>query len=133
NYKLVKQELLVADKNGYIKLSAPKKDENNVRLDISYKKDRLFLDDIRYTYNYYDDSEDDGYDDQKEYDEDDAKVLLFTDRSRYRPGQLVYFKGIGVTKDLKTKKSKLLETKDSMTVILSDANNQKVDSVKVLL
>jgi len=134
NYKLVKQELVVADKNGYVKISAPKKDENgNARLEISYKKDRLFLDDIQYIYNYYNDSDDDEYDDQKEYDEDHAKVFLFTDRSIYRPGQMVYFKGIGVTKDLKTKKSKLLETKDSLTVILSDANNQKIDSIKVLL
>ena len=61
---------------------------------------------------------DDKYDDQKEYDEDNAKVFLFTDRSIYRPGQIVYFKGIGVTKDWKTKKSILLQSKDSLTVIL---------------
>ena len=33
-------------------------------------------------------------------------VFLFTDRSIYRPGQLVYFKGIGVTKDYENKKIK---------------------------
>src|SRR5665647_1261772 len=134
NYKLEKQELLNADKNGYFKLPAPKKNENrSVRLDITYKKDRLFLDDAQYLYNYYNSDDSDEYDDQKEYDEDNAKVFLFTDRSIYRPGQLVYFKGIGVTKNWETKKPKLLETKDSLTVFLSDANNQKVDSIKVLL
>jgi hypothetical protein len=134
NYKLEKQELLKADKNGYIKLPAPKKNENrSARLDITYKKDRLFLDDAQYIYNYYNSDDNDEYDDQKEYDEDNAKVFLFTDRSIYRPGQLVYFKGIGVTKNWETKKPKLLETKDSLTVFLSDANNQKVDSIKVLL
>ncbi len=71
--------------------------------------------------------------DQKKYDEDNAKVFLFTDRSIYRPGQIVYFKGIGVTKDFNTKKSILLQSKDSITVILSDANGQKTDSLKVLL
>ena len=133
--KLEKQELLTTDKNGYFNLPVAKKDENNnVRLEITYKKDRLFLDDVQYIYNYYNDNDDDDeYDDQKDYDEDNAKVFLFTDRSIYRPGQLVYFKGIGVTKDFKTKKPKLLETKDSLTVILSDANSQKVDSIKVLL
>ncbi|HEY8661664.1 MAG TPA: MG2 domain-containing protein, partial [Hanamia sp.] len=134
DYKLEKQELLKADKNGYLKLPVPKKNENrSVRLDITYKKDRLFLDDVQYIYNYYNSDDNDEYDDQKEYDEDNAKVLLFTDRSIYRPGQLVYFKGIGVTKNWKTKKPKLLETKDTLTVFLSDANNQKVDSIKVLL
>lgn len=133
-YKLTRQELLTTDKNGYIKLSAPEKDVNrNVRLEINYKKDRLFLDDLQYTYNYGNGNEMDDYEDQKEYDEDNAKVFLFTDRSIYRPGQLVYFKGIGVTKDWKTKKPMLLKSKDSLTIILNDANNQKADSIKVLL
>ncbi len=133
--KLIKQELLTTDKNGYVKLSTSKKDENrNVRLEINYKKDKLFLDDLQYTYNYYGNAnDDDNYEDQKEYDEDKAKVFLFTDRSIYRPGQLVYFKGIGVTKDWKTKKPQLLQSKDSLTIILNDANGQKVDSMKVYL
>ena len=33
------------------------------------------------------------------------------------PGQIVYFKGIGVTKDWKTKKSILLQSKDSINII----------------
>ena len=70
------------------------------------------------------------YQAQNDYDKENAKIFLFTDRSIYRPGQLVYFKGIGVTKDWKTKKPKLLETKDSFTVILSDANNEKVIPLK---
>ncbi|MEP7251403.1 MAG: MG2 domain-containing protein, partial [Ginsengibacter sp.] len=132
--KLVKQESLVADKHGYVKLGTAKKDENrNVRLDIYYKKDHLFLEDYQNTYAYYNNVEDDDYEDQKEYDEDRAKVFLFTDRSIYRPGQLVYFKGIGVTKNWKTKKPVLLTSKDSLTIILNDANSQKVDSIKVLL
>ena len=132
--RLDKQELLTADKNGYFTLVASKKNENrNTRLDISYKKDRLFLDDQQYTYNYYNNGDDDEYDDQKDYDEDNAKVFLFTDRSIYRPGQLVYFKGIGVTRDWKTKKSILLQSKDSLKIIFSDANSQKTDSVKVFL
>ncbi len=132
--KLIKKELLTTDKNGYLKLSDPKKDENrNVRLEINYKKDHLFLDDQQYIYNYDASTNDDDYDDQKDYDADNAKVFLFTDRSIYRPGQLVYFKGIGVTKSWKSKKSVLLQSKDSITIILNDANSQKVDSIKVLL
>jgi uncharacterized protein YfaS (alpha-2-macroglobulin family) len=135
---LTKEAKYVTDKNGYFKLPEIKDEKNssqNVRLDINYKSDRLFLDDYQYIYyNYYNrDEPDSDYQDQKEFNEDHAKVFLFTDRSIYRPGQIVYFKGIGVTKDFKTKKSILLQTKDSLTVVFSDANNQKMDSIKVLL
>src|SRR6185312_5393165 len=135
---LTKQAKYVTDKNGYFKLPEIKEEKNasqNIRLDITYKNDRLFLDDYQYIYyNYYNrDEPDSDYQDQKEFNEDHAKVFLFTDRSIYRPGQIVYFKGIGVTKDFKTKKSILLQTKDSLTVVFSDANNQKMDSIKVLL
>jgi uncharacterized protein YfaS (alpha-2-macroglobulin family) len=127
-----KLELLTADKNGYIKIAETKKNEQrNIRLEITYQKDKLFLDNSQY--NYYYNSEDEAYDNQKEYDEDKAKIFLFTDRSIYRPGQLVYFKGIGVTQDYKTKKNKLLESKDSIKIFLNDANSQKVDSVKLIL
>ena len=132
--KLVKAESLTADKNGYIKLDSSKKNENrNVRLDIYYKKDHLFLEDYQNTYSYYNNVDDDDYDDQKEYDEDNAKVFLFTDRSIYRPGQLVYFKGIGITKNWKSRKPVLLQSKDSLTIVLNDANSQQVDSIKVQL
>lgn len=134
---LIKQAKYVTDKNGYFKLPEIKDEKNssqNVRLDINYKNDRLFLDDYQYIYyNYYNQILENKYTDQTKYDQDHAKVFLFTDRSIYRPGQIVYFKGIGFTKDFKTKKSILLQTKDSLSVVFSDANNQKIDSVKVLL
>ncbi|MGH2564600.1 MAG: MG2 domain-containing protein, partial [Ginsengibacter sp.] len=134
NYELEKKELLKADEHGYFKLAAPKKNENSsVRLDITYKKDMLFLDDLQYTYNYYSNNDADDYDDQEDYDGDNAKVFLFTDRSIYRPGQLVYFKGIGITKNWKTKEPMLLHTKDSLTVYLYDANHQTIDSLELLL
>ncbi|HSV10483.1 MAG TPA: MG2 domain-containing protein, partial [Hanamia sp.] len=137
NNTLTKQANFTTDKNGYFKLPEikdEKKSSQNVRLDITYKNDRLFLDDYQYIYyNYFNRLDDNDYDDQKEFDEDNAKVFLFTDRSIYRPGQIVYFKGIGVTKDFKTKKSILLQSKDSLNIVFSDANNQKIDSVKVLL
>ena len=60
NYKLEKKELLTVDEHGYFKLAAPKKNENSsVRLDITYKKDKLFLDDSQYIYNYYSNNVDD--------------------------------------------------------------------------
>ncbi len=127
-----KLELLTADKNGYLKLNEGKKNtERNIRLEIMHQDDRLFLSD--YQYNYYYNSEDAAYENQKKYDDARAKIFLFTDRSIYRPGQLVYFKGIGITQDYKTKKNQLLESRDSITVELRDANYQKIGSVMVLL
>lgn len=139
DYTLLKKEKLTTDKNGYFKLpdtKAVNNSDQSIRLEISYKNDHLFLDDYQYVYyNYYDenDSLKNKYTDQDKYAKENAKVFLFTDRSIYRPGQIVYFKGIGVTKDLQTKKSILLQTKDSLKIIFSDANNHKVDSIKVLL
>ncbi len=147
-YILQKRELLTADKNGYFKIAEKEKDtkgkiinENrNIRLDITYQKDKLFLDDFQNSYRYYNNEENsnDDYDisdaeDVKNYEKEKARIFLFTDRSIYRPGQLVYFKGIGVTDDLKTRKSKLLLVKDSLTIMLTDANDEKVDSIKLLL
>ncbi len=128
-----KLELLTADKNGLVKLSAERKNtERNIRLEITHQNDKLFLSD--YQYNYYYNSEEEGYyKTEREYEEANQKIFLFTDRSIYRPGQFVYFKGIGITRDFKNKKSKLLSLKDSLIVELKDANYQKVDSIKVVV
>ncbi len=135
---LTKDGFYRTDKNGFFELPVEQKQNNyknqNIRLEISTTNDHLFLGDYQFVfYNYYNGIDAEEYDNQKQYDNKAAKVFLFTDRSIYRPGQTVYFKGIGVTKDFKTKKSILLQTKDSLTVVFSDANNQKIDSVKVLL
>lgn len=61
-----------------------------------------------------------------------SQVFFFTDRSIYRPGQTVYFKGIGITREYRTQTSKLL-TNDSGWVILQDVNRKKIDSVRYAL
>ncbi|HHC80230.1 MAG TPA: alpha-2-macroglobulin, partial [Flavobacteriia bacterium] len=52
-----------------------------------------------------------------------ADISLFTDRSIYRPGQTVYFKGIAIAK--KENKSAVIENK-KVTVTLKDVNYQIV-------
>ncbi len=134
--KFIKDESITTDKNGYFGLSEAAKDKSGrpVRLEINYKNDHLFMDDYEYVYyNEYNKSPVEDYRDQERSNEVNAKVFLFTDRSIYRPGQVVYFKGIGVTKDFKTKKSVLLLTKDSLNIIFSDLNGGKIDTMKVLL
>jgi len=57
----------------------------------------------------------------------DHKVFLFTDRSIYRPGQILYFKGIAITRE--NKASKIL-SHTPLTVSLMDVNSQEVSQVE---
>lgn len=53
--------------------------------------------------------------------------FLFTDRSIYRPGQTIYFKGIVISTE--ENKSKVVEG-ESVTVALYDVNSQKVSELE---
>ncbi|WP_250629682.1 alpha-2-macroglobulin family protein [Aureibaculum algae] len=55
-----------------------------------------------------------------------ARIFLFTDRSIYRPGQTVYFKGIAVASE--DNKSHAIDGKE-VTVKLNDVNYQEVKSL----
>ncbi|MEO7801452.1 MAG: MG2 domain-containing protein, partial [Ginsengibacter sp.] len=133
---LIKQEKIIANKNGYFKLREPLKDENrNIHLEISTNDDHLFLEETQYNNSYYDRNGEGNDNDSltvSNYERDQARVYLFTDRSIYRPGQLVYFKGIAITNDVKTKRSKIFRYKDSVKVILRDANGE-IDSMLLKL
>jgi len=70
------------------------------------------------------------YSSRRGYEETQAHCFLFTDRSIYRPGQTLYFKGIITTKDFDTHQPKPLAgfvTK----VLLFNPNNQTVDSLQL--
>ncbi|MGZ5253612.1 MAG: hypothetical protein ACXWV4_04565, partial [Flavitalea sp.] len=56
------------------------------------------------------------------YEEKNLTSFLFSDRSVYRPGQTVFFKGILTTKDFQSKKNKVVAGK-SLMVTLYDAND----------
>jgi len=130
-YKYVRQKakLYKTDANGFFRMEKPPKTNTNrysnysYQLDITYKKDRLFMDDMISDYYYYRDAED--------ADPKDVRsVFLFTDRSIYRPGQTLYAKGIALVTTAKEKKASIL-TNFETTVYLRDANYQQIDSVKV--
>jgi uncharacterized protein YfaS (alpha-2-macroglobulin family) len=77
---------------------------------------RLFTRDQQYYYRYANDIQ------EKE------RTFLFTDRSIYRPGQIVYFKGILVALDSGGRKSHVVENRKA-TLHLNDANGELVDSI----
>ena len=111
-YEEKKAEKYVSDKNGYFKIKESK-DYRNFLIQLNYNTDELFMDDNIYTY-YYNSIE----------PEIKPQTFIFTDRSIYRPGQTVYFKGIVVQRDINVARTSILpgfKTK----VILKDANGQK--------
>ncbi|MEM9650195.1 MAG: MG2 domain-containing protein, partial [Bacteroidota bacterium] len=59
----------------------------------------------------------------------DNSAFLFTDRSMYRPGQVLYFKGIAVSRE--NDASKILPN-IPMTVNLKDVNYQEVTTLEVM-
>jgi uncharacterized protein YfaS (alpha-2-macroglobulin family) len=120
--KYVRTELgtVLADTAGYVsKKNESPKNQNyyneNFQFDISYKND--FLPGEKSYYQYY-------YS-RNENPPAQKQVHLFTDRSIYRPGQTIYFKGIITQKD--SEQYKILAG-DSIRVMLKDVNYQDIKS-----
>ena len=113
-YEDVKKEKYISDANGYVKLKTTNESYNN-KFQIKYEKDELFLDDNVSTYYYNSIS-----------GSPLKQSFLFTDRSIYRPGQTVYFKGIVISRDSSSTKNSI-SVGYKTPVVLYDANNQKVN------
>ena len=112
-YETVKAEKYQADKNGHIKIKSNSKRDHNFYYQVKYNGEELFTNDNFYSYQY------NGYENKNT-----RKGFLFTDRSIYRPGQTVFFKGIIVDTDTSGKKNSALANIKS-TITLFDANHQK--------
>jgi len=97
-------------------------------LEISTAGDHLFQD--QSINLYYDNETGDDAGDKIKYEKDNGRTFFFTDRSIYRPGQTVYFKGIVVTRDFGTRQAKVM-TSFKTKVILYDVNGGKVDSLEL--
>ncbi len=118
NYEEVKKENYTSDKNGLIKVKINREDYNYY-MQVKYSGDELFTGDTYYHYGY------DGYERKAV-----QKTFLFTDRSIYRPGQRVFFKGIMIISEANNKNHSVLANKIT-TAILYDVNNQKQGSIQL--
>ncbi|ADQ79404.1 alpha-2-macroglobulin domain protein [Paludibacter propionicigenes WB4] len=107
---LIKQ--LATDKTGLCQYPFTSNDANNVFF-FSKGKDQYFSSESYSYFNQHD-----------ARNNESMKLNLFTDRSLYRPGQTVYFKGIAYQAD-KTNQ-KVANEGIAYEVTLFDANNQKV-------
>lgn len=123
-----------SDKDGFFRIPSNISDDlYRMQFDITTNDDRLFLDDEQrvYTYNPY--LRNQVYQTQKQLDKARASIYFFTDRSLYRPGQTVYYKGIGITEGLKGRQSQLLQTTDTVRILLYNANGEIIDSLPATL
>jgi len=128
----VRAETYRADEHGHFTMKKRGINANYepVALEITAGSDHLFIDE---TYNiYYEQSrqEDETAGDKTKYEKDNLRTWFFTDRSIYRPGQTLYFKGIVQTRDFDMHKAKILP-QFRTRVILYDVNGSKVDSLSV--
>lgn len=117
-YTKVRYAAYKTDQNGFFELERKQGEreyDNSFYFDIRHNNDYLYLDEHSYTYYpYNNDIEKDAPD----------RIFFFTDRSIYRPGQTVFFKGIVVNK-------RQIIPGHTATIFLKDVNNQNVDSLKL--
>ncbi len=115
SYDLQKKQQLITDRNGLCNYSQTRNQGNNVYF-FEKGNDRYFSSSF---YSYYSVP--------NEIEVEKSKLNLFTDRSVYRPGQTVYFKGIAYNS---SKDKQQVIKNASYELTLMDANFQKVSTKK---
>ncbi len=115
----IKAEKYTTDKNGMFRMKASK-EYRNFLLQLKNNADELFMDD------------NEGYNTYNSYETPEIKpvTFLFTDRSIYRPGQTLYFKGIVIKNEKDAGKSAVVPNYNTK-IILRNANYQKVTTLNV--
>ena len=107
-----KAETITGNSMGEVKLPT---EGNANNISITYGDETLLLNEYFSFYTY-------------KQDKEDEKTFLFTDRSIYRPGQTIYFKGIIVGSD-KTGRKHVVVPGEETEVSLTDANGQEVKAL----
>ncbi|GAB4107738.1 hypothetical protein GCM10028791_01850 [Echinicola sediminis] len=107
---------LITDQNGFVALSFS---ENyyGISAEVEKGNDRAIFDNLYYSMRY-----------RQQQTPTKIKTQLFTDRSIYRPGQTVYFKGILFTQ--KQQGSEVMEKKP-VEVSLYNVNDEEVSSLSL--
>lgn len=120
NYTNVKQANYTTDKNGYFQLTNSEvKGYNGNLFEISYQGETLFMDDVAY---YYSNTI------VEKENKPQTSIFLFTDRSLYRPGQTVYFKGIVISSQKSYKKNEVINDYTTKLHLLN-ANGEKAGTI----
>lgn len=117
------------DQNGRFSYTAESNNER-ARFELKLKDDRLVSQNQDYIFQ---NNTTQNNPDSIEYEKRNQRIFFFTDRSIYRPGQTVFFKGIAVSRDYHTKRSKPFTSGEPYWVYLHDANRKIIDSAKLTL
>lgn len=118
DYKFTKGDLLKTDDKGHLSIKPKQKyNDNSFYLELINGEDDYFNNNSYYTYNP-------GHADYTQ-----VTTHFFTDRAIYRPGQIVYFKGIVI--ESKNQKDPAIKANYPVTVTFYDANYQKVSSLEL--
>lgn len=115
---------------GFFKLPETRPANSSLQITITKNGDRLQSQANNYYQPYNNFIETPAINDMA-YENANTIVYFFTDRSIYRPGQTVYFKGIAITKNHTTRKPQLLQNNKSFAVLLKDVNGKEVDSLQL--
>lgn len=127
-YEVSASENYTADANGKFTL-AEKENYSNPQLTITYNNDKMKVQSPGY-YNPYRYQNTQVELSKDEYEKNNAQIFYFTDRSIYRPGQIVYFKGIVATKNYDTKQPMLFMRGKKINIHLNDVNNRTIDTIE---
>ena len=117
NYRInydgpMKRTHFVTDTNGSFSLKKDQNSWNNVTITLEKENETAVFKDYYINQNYPQNS-----------DRVSNSCFLFTDRSIYRPGQSLYFKGIVIENDLS---NSMVAPEELITVRLYDVNNTKI-------
>ncbi|MBL7697339.1 MAG: alpha-2-macroglobulin [Chitinophagaceae bacterium] len=117
-------EIYRSDENGFFELKqqTPEKRYQSILLELTHGDDNLFITNQNRIYYYNSDDE--------SSDNTQDQTYLFSDRSIYRPGQIVYFKGISVLKNTRNNTNSVIANR-KITIYLYNANGEEVDSLGV--
>jgi len=115
-----KAEQYTTDKNGLFRIKKIK-EYRSIQLQLTNGNDELFMDESRYS---------EVYNSGIVAEEVRPVTFLFTDRSIYRPGQTVYFKGIVFKNRNKTNKATVIPSFKT-NIELKDANGQKLTELAI--
>ncbi|CAM1374295.1 Alpha-2-macroglobulin [Tenacibaculum xiamenense] len=110
----------VTDKNGEFTFTPNRQYYANVTATIEYKDDKAV-----FTGFYINPKHRNANNSNRSY----TQTFLFTDRSIYRPGQTVYFKGISIETNGENKST--VKTEKMVTISLKDVNYQTVKEIEL--
>jgi len=108
----------VSDANGKVQLGVPENNQANYTFKFELGQDQIHLDQAEYLFRH------------RRIQNEQESYLIFTDRSIYRPGQIIHFKVLALLKD--ADRIPNIQADRSFTIEFKDANNQLVEKQELI-